>query len=151
MPSRMLKITRLQLFFMGQVRKTYSKHCISELKVSLCNCFHGSGKRDSFQQWYSELKIGRLQLFFMVHTVQTADLYLPRMGRIPKMHSWIENKFMLRLFLCILELFLPPNFTLKSFCRLGGKFMLSCFQAGGEIAPVRIPNETPKICIKLRE
>jgi hypothetical protein len=49
----------------------------------------------------------------MVHTVQTADLYLPRMGRIPKMHSWIENKIMFRLLLCILGLFLPPNFTLS--------------------------------------
>jgi hypothetical protein len=45
------------------------------------------------------------------HTVQTVNL--PCIRRIPKMHSWIENKFMLRLFLCILGLLLPPNFTLS--------------------------------------
>jgi hypothetical protein len=29
------------------------------------------------------------------------------------MHSWIENKIMFRVLLCILGLFLPPNFTLS--------------------------------------
>jgi hypothetical protein len=71
-------------------------------------------------------------------TVQTMDLNLPCIRRIPKMHSWIESKFMLRLFLCIMGFFLLPNFTL---C-LSGKFTLSCLQAGREMAPVRIPNET---------
>ncbi len=47
------------------------------------------------------------------HTVQTADLSLPCIRRIPKMHSWIENNFMLWLLLCILGLFLPHNFTLS--------------------------------------
>ncbi len=46
------------------------------------------------------------------HTVQTADLSLPSIRQIPQLHSWIENKFMLRLLLCILGLFLPHNFTL---------------------------------------
>ncbi len=46
-------------------------------------------------------------------TVQTADLSLPSIRQIPQLHSWIENKFMLRLLLCILGLFLPPNFTLS--------------------------------------
>jgi hypothetical protein len=45
-------------------------------------------------------------------TVQTADLSLPSIRQIPHLHSWIENKFMLRLLLCIPGLFLPHNFTL---------------------------------------
>ena len=47
------------------------------------------------------------------HTVQTLDLILPCIRRIPKMHFWIERKILLRLLLCILGLFLPPNFTLS--------------------------------------
>ena len=42
------------------------------------------------------------------HTVQTVDLLLPCIGRIPQMHSCIEKKILL-----------------KSLCWLGGKFMLS--------------------------
>jgi hypothetical protein len=53
------------------------------------------------------------------YTVQTADLNLPCIRRIPKMHSCIENKFMLRRLLCIMGLFLPPNFTLSSLLRFG--------------------------------
>jgi hypothetical protein len=48
-----------------------------------------------------------------LHTVQTADLRIPSIRQLPQLHSWIENKFMLRLLLCILGLFLPPNFTLS--------------------------------------
>ncbi len=80
-------------------------------------------------------------------TVQTMDLSLPCIRRIPKMHSWIESKFMLRLFLCILGLFLPPIFTLCP----SGKFMLSCHQAGRDMAPVRIPNETKYLYKMFRE
>jgi hypothetical protein len=61
----MLKISRMQLFFMGQVRKTHSKHWLSELKVSLCNYFSWVKQEAHSWHWYSELKIGRLQLFFM--------------------------------------------------------------------------------------
>jgi hypothetical protein len=81
------------------------------------------------------------------YTVQTMDLNLSCIRRIPKMHSWIESKIMLRLFLCVLGLFLPPNFTL---CQ-SGKFMLSCHQAGRDMAPVRIPNETKNMYKMFRE
>ncbi len=47
------------------------------------------------------------------HTVQTLDLILPCIRRIPKMHFWIEHKILLQLLLCILGLFLPTNFTLS--------------------------------------
>ncbi len=47
------------------------------------------------------------------YTVQTLDLILPCIRRIPKMLFWIERKILLRLLLCILGLFLPPNFTLS--------------------------------------
>ncbi len=62
-------------------------------------------------------------------TVQTVDLNLPCIRRIPKMHSWIEHKFLLRLLLCILGLFLPPNFT------------LIFHHSGLEVPPVRIQSE----------
>ncbi len=55
--------------------------------------------------WFSFLSV--------YHTVQTADLNLSLIRQIPQLHSWIKNKFMLRLLLCILGLFLPPNFTLS--------------------------------------
>ncbi len=48
-----------------------------------------------------------------LHTVQTADLSIPSIRQISELHSWIENKFMLPVLLCILVLFLPPNFTLS--------------------------------------
>jgi len=35
------------------------------------------------------------------------------------MHFWIERKILLRLLLCILGLFLPPNFTLSLTPRFG--------------------------------
>jgi hypothetical protein len=41
------------------------------------------------------------------------DLILSCIRRILKMHFWIECKILLRLLLCILGLFLPPNFTLS--------------------------------------
>jgi hypothetical protein len=62
-------------------------------------------------------------------TVQTVDLNLSCIRRIPKMHSWIEHKFLLQLLLCILGLFLPPNFT------------LSFHHSGLEVALVRIQSE----------
>ncbi len=43
-----------------------------------------------------------------VYTVQTVDLLLPCIGRIPQLHSCIEKKILL-----------------NSLCWLGGKFMLS--------------------------
>jgi hypothetical protein len=43
-----------------------------------------------------------------LHTVQTLDLILPSIQRIPQLHFRIESKFLLRLLLCM-----PPNFTLS--------------------------------------
>jgi hypothetical protein len=63
------------------------------------------------------------------HTVQTADLNLPSIRQIPQLHSWKENKFMLRLLLCILGLFLAPIFT------------LSFHNPGSEGASVRIQSD----------
>jgi hypothetical protein len=39
MPSRMLKITRMQLFFMGQVRETPSKYWLQNSRSAHCNYF----------------------------------------------------------------------------------------------------------------
>ncbi len=78
-----------------------------------------------------EASLGRVQYGY---TVQTADLNLPCIRRIPKMHSCIENKFMLRRLLCILGLFLPPNFILSSLR-----------YSGLEVTPVRIQRRTNKI------
>ena len=41
------------------------------------------------------------------YTVQTVDLILPRIGRIPQLHSCIEKKFMPEWLCCIVR-----NFTL---------------------------------------
>ncbi len=46
-------------------------------------------------------------------TVQTLDLILLCIRRVPQLHFWIGSKFLLRLLLCILGLFLQPNFTLS--------------------------------------
>ncbi len=47
-----------------------------------------------------------------LHTVQTLDPILPCIQRIPQLHFRIESKFLLRLLLCILGLFLPLNLLL---------------------------------------
>jgi hypothetical protein len=57
--------------------------------------------------------LGKYNSGGQLHTVQTADLSIPSIRQIPQLHSWIENKFMLRLLLRIRGLFLPPNFTLS--------------------------------------
>jgi hypothetical protein len=51
-------------------------------------------------------------------TVQTVDLILLRIGRIPQLHFCIEKKILL-----------------KSLCWLGGKFMLRSLQANWNRAP----------------
>ncbi len=71
-----------------------------------------------------------------VALVKSLCVHCPNNG--PQFTLYLPIYQFTRLFLCILGLFLPPNFTL---CQ-SGKFMLSCHQAGRDMAPVQIPNET---------
>ncbi len=47
--------------------------------------------------------------FVLHHTVQTVDLILPRIQRIPKMHSCIEKKNLPQWLCCIVRTFQPPE------------------------------------------
>ncbi len=49
----------------------------------------------------------------ITHCPNSGPQYIPSIRQLPQLHSWIENKFMLRLLLCILGLFLPSIFTLS--------------------------------------
>jgi hypothetical protein len=67
---------------------------------------------------FKESSQDALAIHVVTLSKQRTSIY-PVYDVYPKMHSCIENKFMLRRLLCIMGLFLPPNFTLSSLLRFG--------------------------------
>jgi hypothetical protein len=64
------KIRRVQLFYMGQIRETHSKHWHSE-NQKIATIYMGQVREIQSKHWYSELKIRRLQLFYMGQVRET--------------------------------------------------------------------------------
>jgi hypothetical protein len=90
-------------------RVAYIPNPGSGIRICIKDFYYFNPKTDTkFSKIRSGMFIPDPGSGFFSYTVQTVDLILPCIGRIPQLHSCIEKKILL-----------------NSLCWLGGKFMLS--------------------------